>query len=405
MSTPTRLGTLRSFFQRLFSGVTWLFVLAHLSHHVITALVVPLLPFIRKDFHLDYTQAGLVVSAFSLSYGIAQLPAGWLADRLGPHILITVSISGVGLAGLMLGLSHAYLLVIFFLVLMGLAGGGYHPAAPPLISAAVRPESRGFALGCHLVGGSSSYFISPLIGAAIAAHLGWRGAFVSLAIPIILFGLVFHVVLGRRVDMTGGVRKPGPSEVRPPVRRYSNRSIVAFILLSTFTSAVLTSVISFIPLYMVDAFHVRERTAAAFIAIIYAAGLWAAPFGGMLSDRMGKVPMILTVCSLLGPAVYMIHFVPYGIGFGVMLVVLGSIHMTRMPVSESFIVSEVPAHYRSTVLGIYFFCSIEGGGVLTPVMGALVDRYGFHTGFTAAAASMALMTVVCGCLLRTAGRN
>ena len=65
---------------RMFSGVTWLFVLAHFSHHVITALVVPLLPFIRNDFGLDYTQAGFVISAFTLSYGIAQMPAGRLIE-------------------------------------------------------------------------------------------------------------------------------------------------------------------------------------------------------------------------------------------------------------------------------------------------------------------------------------
>ena len=93
MFIQTLFEPVRSFFHRLLSGVTWIFVVAHLSHHVITALVVPLLPFIRNDFGLDYTQAGFVISAFSLSYGIAQLPAGWMADRLGPHKLITLSIS------------------------------------------------------------------------------------------------------------------------------------------------------------------------------------------------------------------------------------------------------------------------------------------------------------------------
>ena len=35
-------------------------MLAHLSHHLVTALPVPLLPFIRDEFALDYTRAGLV---------------------------------------------------------------------------------------------------------------------------------------------------------------------------------------------------------------------------------------------------------------------------------------------------------------------------------------------------------
>jgi MFS family permease len=404
MLIQTAADSIRTFFYRLFSGVTWLFVVAHLSHHVITALVVPLLPFMRNEFGLDYVQAGFIISAFSLSYGIAQLPAGWMADRLGPHKLITLSISGVAFAGLMVGLSQVYVMVIVFLVLMGLLGGGYHPSASPLISASVRPENRGFALGCHLIGGSSSYFLSPLIGAYIATYLGWRGAFISLAIPIILFGLVFHMVLGRRVDMHATSRNRGSRAEASSATGFRYRAVVAFMFLSTFTSAVLTSTVAFLPLYMVDRFHVQEKTAAAFVAFIYLAGIWAAPLGGYLSDRMGRVPMILMVCFLAGPVFFLLNIVPFGIGFGLLLLTMGSILMMRMPVSEAYIVSEVPDHLRSTVLGIYFFCAIEGGGVLTPVMGVLVDGFGFYHAFSTAAASVVLVTLVCSFFLREGNR-
>jgi len=404
MQIQTLDDSVRSFFHRLFSGVTWLFVVAHLSHHVITALVVPMLPFIRNEFGLDYVQAGFVISAFSLSYGIAQLPAGWIADRLGPHKLITLSISGVAFAGLMVGLSQAYLMVIAFLIVMGLVGGGYHPSAPPLISASVRPENRGFALGCHLIGGSSSYFLSPLVGAYLATILGWRGAFISLAIPIVLFGAAFHLVLGRRVNMNASSYKRGGRPKASPGGVFRYRAIVAFMFLSTFTSAVLTSTVSFLPLYMVDQFHVQEKTAAAFVAVIYLAGIWAAPLGGYLSDRMGRVPMILMICFLASPVFFLLNIVPYGIGFGLLLLTMGSILMMRMPVSEAYIVSEVPDHLRSTVLGIYFFCAIEGGGVLTPVMGVLVDRFGFYSAFCTAAASIVLVTSACAFFLKERGR-
>ena len=105
-------------------------MVAHFSHHVIAALLQPLLPFIRDDFALDYTQAGWVVSAYTLAYGFSQLPAGWMADRIGPRILITVGISGVGLAGLLVGLSPTYVMLIVFLVLMGMMGGDYLPRRP-----------------------------------------------------------------------------------------------------------------------------------------------------------------------------------------------------------------------------------------------------------------------------------
>src|SRR3989304_1073092 len=143
MKTSIKKSGVNSFF----SGLVPLFVLAHFSHHLIAALLQPLLPLIRDDFKLDYTQAGWVVSAFTLAYGISQLPAGWLADRIGARLLITIGISGVAVAGLLVGLSPTYTIMVISLVVMGILGGGYHPAASPLVSASVDQNKRGRALG------------------------------------------------------------------------------------------------------------------------------------------------------------------------------------------------------------------------------------------------------------------
>ena len=376
-----------------------LFVLAHFSHHVLTALIVPLLPFIRDDFVLDYTQSGLVFSAFALPYGISQLPSGWLADRLGPRILITISISGVALTGLLVGLSQTYIMMIAFLILMGVVGGGYHPAAPPLISTSVEPKNRGRALGLHQVGGSASYFLTPLIGVAIATGWGWRGSFIGLAIPIIAFGIVFYVLLGRQVDTKRAEHRITDSHDRTPFTPGRLRRLVAFIILSAFTSAVIFSTIAFIPLFMVDHFGIGKETAAAFLAIIYSAGLWAGPLGGYLSDRLGSVPVILAVCLISGPVIYLLNLVPYGLGFGVLLVIIGMIATMRMPVSEAYIIGQTSERNRSTIFGIYYFSGMEGGGILTPVIGSLIDRFGFYLSFTITGAALATVTLVCSIFL------
>jgi len=66
----------KSTFTVFYSKILPFLVLAHFGHHLLVALLVPLLPYIRDDFVLDYSQAGWLVSAFTLSYGISQLPAG-----------------------------------------------------------------------------------------------------------------------------------------------------------------------------------------------------------------------------------------------------------------------------------------------------------------------------------------
>ena len=382
-------------FRSLFTGLVPLFVLAHFSHHILTSLTVPLLPFIRNDFVLDYTQSGMVVSAFSLAYGIGQLPAGWLADRISARAVITIGISGVALAGFFIGLSQTFIMIIIALALLGLTGGGYHPAAPPIISASVEPKKRGRALGLHLIGGSASYFLAPLIAASIAVAWGWRGPFVVLAVPAIVFGIVFYILLGQwtRTDKTE--RKIDSSHTQVPATPFRWRRLAVFIFLSTLTGAIISSTTSFIPLFLVDHHGVAEATAAATMAIMYSGGLWVSPLGGYLSDRVGTMPLVLTVCFISGPIIFLWNLAPYGLGTGAILVLLGIVVYARMPASEAYIISQASERNRSKILGIYYLGMFEGGGILTPVMGYLIDHLGFYYSFTIASIVVVLVTLVC----------
>ncbi|MBN1664167.1 MAG: MFS transporter [Deltaproteobacteria bacterium] len=384
-------------------GLIPLFVLAHFSHHVLTALTVPLMPFIRDSFHLDYTQSGWVVSAFTLSYGMAQLPSGWLADRLDTRKLITLGISGVAAAGLLVGLSQTYVMMICCLVLMGALGGGYHPSAPPLISQSVELEKRGRALGYHNIGGSGSYFLTPIIGVAIANALGWRSSYIILAIPTIIIGLVLYVLIKKHTvkQTIDGASSPSATAEKQDGRPAgNNRRLTAFIILSTFTSAVIGATCAFIPLYLVDHFKLSEAQAGLYLALIFSTGVWMNPIGGYLSDRFGSIPVILTICFLAGPFIFLLNIVPNGPAIIILLLGLGIIMSVRMPTSELFIVGETSARNRSTILGIYYFTAMEAGGILNPVMGRLIDRFGFYTSFTSAAVFLFCITLVCAFFLK-----
>ena len=380
-------------------GFLPLFALAHFSHHLVTALPVPLLPFFRDEFSLDYTQSGVLISAFHLAYGISQLPGGWLADRIGPRILVTVGICGVAFAGILVGLSQTYVMMIVFLVLMGFLGGGYHPASPPLVSETVEPKHRGAALGIHLLGGSASYFIAPLIAAAIAVAWGWRSSFIILAVPCMIFGIVFYVLLRRRIAFKKDDQTVISDYIQKPAPSYRLRRLVYLITLSIFTGSVVFSATSFVPLFVVDEFGYSKEAGAAIIAVFYFTGLWAGPAGGYMSDRFGRLPVILTACFLAGPAIYLLNLATPGFGIGIILVAIGITMYTRMPATEAYIVGHTPERRRSSVLGIYYFGNMEGTGVVTPVMGYLIDRFGFYLSFTIVGAALLAVTLVCFVLL------
>jgi FSR family fosmidomycin resistance protein-like MFS transporter len=389
----------------IFGGMLPLFVMGHFSHHVLTTITVPLIPFIRSAFNLDYTQSGLVISAFTLAYGFGQLPAGWLADRIDPRKLMTVGISGVALAGILVGLSQTFVLMILFLILMGLLAGGYHPSAPPLISASVRSENMGRSLGFHNIGGGASHFVTPLLAVAIANAWGWRNAYITLGIPTVVFGIVFYILLGRmkaRQKANPDTAKADERTATPP--EITSR-LVVFLILSTFTAAIINSILSFIPFLMVDHFGVSKEAAAGSLSLIYLAVFWASPLGGYLADRLGSVRVVLAVCLTAGPVVFLLTVLPYGWMLGVMLVLLGMIIFSRMSASECFILRQTPIRSRSSILGIYYFTGMEGGGVLTPVIGYLIDHFGFTAAFAMAGGILLSITLLCSFWLRERDNN
>jgi len=383
----------------MMSGLLPLFILAHFSHHFTAAIFQPLTPFIRDEFSLNYQQVGWMMSGFNIAYGASHLPAGWLSDRLGPRLMITLGISGVALFAILAGLAPSYMIMFIFMILLGVMGGGYHPAASPLVSASVDKKQRGSALGLHQIGGTASLFLTPLIAAAIFQTLSWRGTIITMAIPAFIIGIILFVLLGR----SGYAQKAAPmtADIQPESGEASGsvRRLIPFITLGVMLQVLIFGAISYIALFAVDNLHASEDTGAFLFALFHFAGLWAGPVGGYLSDRLGTIPVMLTVSLIAGPALYLLGMTSLGWSVWAVLLVLGLCMYIAMPVTESHIITHSPPHRRSTVLGIYYSASRGGIGLSLPVMGILADRYGFATSFAIAGGIILGVAIICSLLI------
>src|SRR5476649_2420494 len=63
---------------------------------------------IRQDLGLNATEIGMLLSAFSLAYGLAQLPCGPLLDRKGPRIMLGLGMFVWSLFQASAGLIHSF---------------------------------------------------------------------------------------------------------------------------------------------------------------------------------------------------------------------------------------------------------------------------------------------------------
>jgi MFS family permease len=84
----------------------------------------------------------------------------------------------------------------------------------------------------------------------------------------------------------------------------------------------------------------------------------------------------------------------YGIPLLVAMILYGLTMSVRMPSMESLIADVVPVGRRTTVMGIYFFIGMETSGIMTPVIGRLIDIYGLDVIFTSVAVGLCLIAAI-----------
>jgi MFS family permease len=134
-------------------------------------------------------------------------------------------------------------------------------------------------------------------------------------------------------------------------------------------------------------------SAALIIAIVYFTGIFANPFSGFLSDRVGRTPLLLAASLGLLPVLFYINSVPEGWGVDLFLVAYGIIIAMTQTSSESHIVGNVAEKNCSSVLGGYYFTTMAGSGVLIPLLGVLIDARGLHYSLSVIAAVVAAVTL------------
>jgi len=104
---------------------------------------------------------------------------------------------------------------------------------------------------------------------------------------------------------------------------------------------------------------------------------------------------MLVVSLAAGPILYLLSLTPYLWLIPLVLLAMGVTMYMSMPVAESYVISNVTARNRSTILGLYYFASRGGPAILLPIMGNLIDRYSFSVAFTAIGAALFAITLIC----------
>ena len=134
---------------------------------------------------MDISEGGKIAlkGAFFWAYALAQVPAGWLAERFGKRVLMTMLIALWSLFTALGGFSHSLTLLMLARVGCGLAEAGAYPISGSLLARWSHVDWRGFASGVVSLGGRLGFCAAPLITSTVilglngfGGHAGWRWA-------------------------------------------------------------------------------------------------------------------------------------------------------------------------------------------------------------------------------------
>ncbi|QBD77072.1 MFS transporter [Ktedonosporobacter rubrisoli] len=169
--------------------VMGLIIFIGINLRTIVLAVPPILPLLRHDLGLSYTQTGLITSLPTLIMGGAALPAGLLIGRLGGRFMIACGLALLALGGFLRALWPALLPLYFFTALLSLGIACSQTAIPSLVRQWF-PTRIGFVSALFTDG----LVIGETLGAVltIPVVLGWLGqnawaaSFIFWAVPVVI---------------------------------------------------------------------------------------------------------------------------------------------------------------------------------------------------------------------------
>jgi ACDE family multidrug resistance protein len=155
------------------------------------SMLIPVLPEIKKNVHINQFQVGILITAFSVPAGIVIPFAGILSDQIGRKKVMAPALILYGAGGIVAGiasviLSKPYWGIFAGRIIQGIGAGGTYQLAMAMVGDIFKSQERVYALGLLEASNGLGKVISPILGASLAL-ITWYTPFFAyglLAIPI-----------------------------------------------------------------------------------------------------------------------------------------------------------------------------------------------------------------------------
>lgn len=333
---------------------------------------------LKEELALSNTQFGLLLSAFSIAYAVAQIPAGVLTDKYGGKNVTLVGLPVMAVAALAFSFSSNFNLAVLLRCLAGFAGGLILPAAIRLLSDWYPPKDRNVAMGIFGFGQGLGFVVTYVVGSIVVGYLGWRTGSVFSGMLIALVTILAFSFLKDATNPFDVKKEPVKSD-----REKNFKLTLSLFIAINFTSlALLSGILQFTPQFLMLRFGFSTIAGGFVTSLVGLANILASYLGGFSSRKVGGDNVILVsmlMCAMLP------FFLSYSYSPTLVFVFVALVGFATMlyfgPLFTG--VSQMGARHKGALFGVFNATSF-GASALAPILlGYVLDMtHGYESAFT-----------------------
>ena len=331
------------------------------------------LPMVMDDFHATAVQAGLTVGATVLGIGLVSPFMGMLSDAFGRKAILCTSLFALTVPTALIPLSQGLNMLIALRFLQGLAVPGIVVVLIAYLSEEIRSGGVASMTSTYVGGTVMGGFCGRFITGHAGHLLGWRGAFVMLAVLNLIGALLVWRALPASRNFVPNRNFQGAMATL--WGHLHNRRLMAACAVGFCVLFSLVGTFTYVNLHLAAPPFSLTAAGLANVFTVYLVGVLVTPMAGRHIDRLGFMRSMLgalgiSACGLLLTLLPSLWAVVVGLAVcstGVFLCQSATISSIAKNVSEG----------RSLATGIYYMSYYCGGAAGTWAAGLAYEGYGW----------------------------
>ncbi|MEA2527136.1 MAG: hypothetical protein QOF73_4363 [Thermomicrobiales bacterium] len=355
----------------------------------------PLLPVIAADFRTSIAGAGLVVTGYTIPYGLFQLLYGPLGDRAGKLRVMGAALAVFAVGTAACGLASSLPLLVFLRFLTGMTAAAIIPLTLAYIGDNYPYRDRQAAIGRYLTAIALGQILGTSLGGTVADVISWRSIFLAYGLASLALAAVFW--RATRTESTTDPLTPtarGPLISVLPYRRLLRQPMPRRVLAAVFVEGFCFSGgFVYLGASLRDRFDLAYAAIGAILAGFGVGALIYSRAVPHLLGRLGERGLVLLGGSLVGTCLIGLATIDGWLPAIPLVVVTGigfyAIHGTLQTKA-----TELAPGARGTAVSAFAFCLFVGQGLGAAAFGRLVERTGYDTAFVVSGLTVAALAAV-----------